>query len=249
MTAEDKRAQLVALKKQSVVELLDTAVAVHGLSTEDYLQLKVDLLERIDQDAAHATGLFQWLEMANTLAAQCLGDPALKIAVGAEIREEILQQKPEKPRKVKADAALAAANPKAILLKQLELMPPWLNARELEHYRSLIQRLPLGAFTEGLELKTTGDAEYELVRKARERFERKVDQLVAKAPELFLDKLERPDGSVKRVNVEKNLRKQMARMSTMRQFLSFKDLVARYVSEYKRERLKKKSLLDKIRFW
>ncbi len=252
MTPEEKRAQLVQLKKESVIELLDTAVAVHGLSTEDYLSLKQDLLSRIERDTGHQTGLFQWLEQANMMAAQCLGDPSIQIAVGAEIREEILEEKPEKPRKTKVDAKAAPVDYKAALLRQIELLPPWLNEKEVKHYQELVRRLPRGKPSEGLAMNTVGDAEYELLEKVRERFSKKMDQLVAKAPELFRDKLEQPDGSVRWVNVEKNLRLQLKRVSSVRQFLAFKDLVARFVRDYKlrkQQAQKKGGLMSKLKFW
>ncbi len=252
MTPEEKRAQLVELKKASVVELLDTAVAVHGLTAEDYLSLKQDLLNRIEADEQHTTGLFQWLEQANMMAAQCLGDPTVKIAVGAEIQEEVLEKKPEKPRKSRVDAKAPPVDYKAALLKQIALLPPWLDDKEVQHYQELVRRLPRGKPSEGLEMNTVGDAEYELLEKVRERFSKKMDQLVAKAPELFRDKLEQPDGSVRWVNVEKNLRKQLQRVSTVRQFLAFKDLVARFVRDYKlrqQEEKKKAGLMSKLKFW
>ncbi len=249
--AQDDKAQLTALKKASVVELLDTAVALHGLAPKDYLALKKDLLTHIEQDVDHSTGLFQWLEQANMMAAQCLGDPSLKIAVGAEIREEVLEQPVEEPKKVRVDARAAPTDPKMALLSQIELLPPWLTAKEVAHYQALVRRLPRGEPSEGLEMKTVGDAEYELLEKVRERFGRKMDQLVAKAPDLFRDKLERPDGTVRWVNVEENLRRQLKRVSSIRQFLAFKDLVTRFVTEYKQQRQAKKQtgLMRRLKFW
>lgn len=238
-------------KKNAVTEILDAAVTQHGLDTNDYLNLKGDLFKEIEQGRGQSLGLFDCIDLANMMVAQFLDQPGLKIAVGA-IPPEPESDKPEsKPvEKPSAKTHSPANDPKAHLLKLLSLLPPYLPREKLEHYASLIKRLPNGKPSETNELKTVGDVEYEIMEIIRKSFMIKFEDLQKKAPQLFVDEIELPDGKIKRVNMAANLRKQIQKIQSVRQFLSLKDLVARHVTVYrKRSQSGKKSLGQKLQFW
>lgn len=253
--SEEKRRTFDAEKKRAVTEVLDAAVTKHGLDTDDYLRLKAELFDQIDHADATPMGLFECIEHTNQLVGQCLDQPGLTITVGSA--PPVPRKKPEpavatepEPEPKPASIPTTAVDTKAQLIRLVHLLPPFLPRDRVSHYVALIERLPLGKPSEVIAMNTVGDAEFEIVEQIKKQLLAKFDELVKQAPSLFVDEIVGAGGRKQPVNIGANLRRQIAQIKTVRQFLSLKDLLARYVADYrKRRQNQKKTLADKLMFW
>jgi len=251
-------------KKAVVTNILDAAVKTFDFDQKSYIDAKARLMQIIEKPGYEKLGLNEVVSITNKVIAKVAeqsgyvevepesvdSEQASKAAATAEIRAKVtpssvsrssgvVDDKPKKP----------SLRGKEKLLQLMQLLPPLISRSDMELYSAQIKNARLAPATGASPPRTTGDFEKIVVKEVLDTYTFEFEKLVRDKPKAFVELREMSSGRTRKMDISDKLGKQLARMGSVAEFLSFKDLVDRQIKEYEGAGNEKSSSMSGLFFW
>jgi len=252
-------------KKMVVTNILDEAVKTFDFDQKSYIEAKAKLMLIIEKPGYEKLGLNEVVLITNKVIAKFAeqsgyeqvespasdtGPEAVEEIAEAEMRTKvtsssvarnsgIVDDKPKKP----------SLRGKEKLLQLMQLLPPLISRSDMELYSAQIKNARLAPATGASPPRTTGDFEKIVVKEVLDTYTFEFEKLVRDKPKAFVESREMSSGRTRKIDISEKLGKQLARMGSIPEFLSFKDLVDRQIKEYEAVKEGKTSGISSLFFW
>jgi len=249
-------------KKAVVTNILDAAVKTFDFDQKSYIDAKAKLMQVIEKPGYEKLGLNDVVSITNKVISKVAeqsgyesvessasdgseeaskeAETRVKVKPGSVTRSKgVVDDKPKKP----------SLKGKEKLLQLMQLLPPLISRSDMELYSAQIKNARLGPGTGASPPRTTGDFEKIVVNEVLETYRFEFEKLVRDKPKAFVESREMSSGRTRKTDISEKLGKQLARMGSIAEFLSFKDLVERQVKEYEAVKGGKASKISSLFFW
>jgi len=241
-----------------VTTLLNTAAKALNLDADRYLTLKDELLGVVKNPKYIDLGISEIVTIATTMIDKLI-DTSDYVFVEKSVMEKLNQTgKPSLVADVpktnsKAVGSIAAESPpvitkegisdnvveepsheaKDILLELIALLPPYVSAVEIQFYSAKIRNEKSGEVAASGPLRTIFDIDQFLAKQAVEAYAYELNRLLRSEPDAFMDSVEMAAGESEKIDASAKLRTALTRVKSVREFLSVKGLVDRYIGDYR----------------
>lgn len=119
------------------------------------------------------------------------------------------------------------------LLELIALLPPYVSAVEIQFYSAKIRNEKSGEVAASGPLRTIFDIDQFLAKQAVEAYAYEFNRLLRSEPDAFMDSVEMAAGKSEKIDASAKLRTALTRVKSVREFLSVKGLVDRYIGDYR----------------
>jgi len=252
-------------KKAVVTNILDAAVKTFDFDQKSYINAKAKLMQIIEKPGYEKLGLTEVVSITNKVISKVAehsgyegvevlrsddSEKVSKEAVTAEFRAKV------KPGSVSRSKGAVDSKPKKPslkgkekLLQLMQLLPPLISRSNMELYSAQIKNARFAPATGASPPRTTGDFEKRVVKEVLETYTFEFEKLVRDTPKAFVESRKMSSGRTRKMDISDKLGKQLARMGSIAEFLSFKDLVDRQIKEYEAVKEGKASKISSLFFW
>ncbi|MBL4743923.1 MAG: hypothetical protein JKX87_04715 [Cycloclasticus sp.] len=248
-------------KKAVITNILDAAVKTLDFDQKSYMEAKAKLMSIIEKPGYEKLGLAEVVSVTNKVISKVVehsGYVIVDSSAGATdkvksiVAEDTLDEKKAArnantkdlkakvvPSSVSRSSGVVNDKPressvkgKEKLLQLMRLLPPLISREDMERYSAQIKNARLAPATGASSPRTTGDFEKVLVAEVLETYTFEFDDQVKQHPKAFIESMEMTSGRTRKVDISDKLRKQLARVGSVGEFLSIKDLVDRHVKDF-----------------
>jgi len=251
-------------KKAVVTNILDAAVKTFDFDQKNYIDAKAKLMQIIEKPGYEKLGLNEVVSITNKVISKVAehsgyesvelslsddSEKASKEATTAEIRAKVTPGSVSRSKGVVDKPKKPSLRGKEKLLQLMQLLPPLISRSNMELYSAQIKNARLAPATGASPPRTTGDFERIVVKEVLDTYTFEFEKLVKDTPKAFVESREMSSGRTRKMDISEKLGKQLARMGSIAEFLSFKDLVERQVKEYEAVKGGKDSKISSLFFW
>jgi len=251
-------------KKMVVTNVLDEAVKTFDFDQKSYIEAKAKLMLIIEKPGYEQLGLNEVVSITNKVIAKFAehsgyesvevppsdgSEEASKETVTAEVRAKVTPGSVSRRGRIDDKPKKPSLRGKEKLLQLMQLLPPLISRSDMELYSAQIKNARLAPATGASPPRTTGDFEKIVVKEVLDTYTFEFEKLVRDKPKAFVESREMSSGRTRKIDISEKLGKQLARMGSVPEFLSFKDLVDRQIKEYEEVKEGKTNGISSLFFW